>query len=75
MDNNNQTTPSQIVPRVITQVQIPPGGILPRHLAASTTMKAGDIYYVGTNGIFVRLPIGTSGQSLKVSASGIPYWG
>lgn len=34
----------------------------------------GDLYYRDSSGNFVRLPIGTSGQTLKVSAGGIPEW-
>lgn len=34
----------------------------------------GDIYYRNAAGSFARLPIGTSGQTLKVSATGIPEW-
>jgi len=60
-------------PRFIKQEQIPPGGILPRHLAASTTMAVGDMYYVNSSGIFKRLPIGINGQTLKV-ANGVPTW-
>jgi hypothetical protein len=34
----------------------------------------GDIYYRTSGGKFVQLPIGTQGQALVVSASGIPEW-
>lgn len=34
----------------------------------------GDVYYRNSSGNFVRLPIGSSGQALKVS-SGVPAWG
>jgi hypothetical protein len=70
MDNNQ----SQVIPRILLQQMIPPGGILPRHLAASTTMKAGDMYAVGTNGIFYRIPPGTVGQTLKIQSNGLPGW-
>jgi len=66
--------PMDAVTGFIHESQILPGTIKPRHLAASTTMKAGDIYYVGTDGIFHRLPIGTTGQKLTVSNNGLPVW-
>jgi hypothetical protein len=34
----------------------------------------GDIYYRNASGLFTRLGIGTSGQILSVSSSGIPEW-
>ena len=71
MDNNNQTPG---IPRLIRQEQIPPGGILPRHLAVSTTMKAGDIYVVNSKGIFQRLAPGTVGQKLTIGSDGMPVW-
>lgn len=70
MDNQNQPG----IPRIISQEMIPPGGILPRHLAASTTMKAGDMYVVNAQGIFQRLAPGTVGQTLKIQSSGLPGW-
>ncbi len=71
MDNTQNVSQVQ---KFIKQEQIPPGGILPRHLAVSTTMKAGDIYYVGANGIFVRLPVGTVGKVLTIQSTGLPGW-
>jgi hypothetical protein len=35
---------------------------------------AGDIFYLNASKVLTRLPIGTSGQTLKVSATGIPEW-
>ena len=35
---------------------------------------AGDIFYLNASKVLTRLPIGTSGQTLKVSAAGIPEW-
>lgn len=35
---------------------------------------AGDTYYRNSSGKFVRLPIGTTGQTLITSSSGIPSW-
>ena len=58
---------------IIQQNQIPSGTIKPRHLAATLTMSKGDLYYSdGTN--FIKLPIGTTGQTLKV-VNGVPAWG
>lgn len=34
----------------------------------------GDIYYRNSGGVLTRLPIGTAGQILDVSGSGIPEW-
>lgn len=61
-------------PRYISEDQIPPGTIKPRHLAAADTMKAGDLYYVGTDGIFHRLEAGTVGQTLTIGSDGLPHW-
>ena len=60
--------------RFLQDQNFPSGIIKPRHLSADLTMKAGDLYFVNAQGIFQRLPIGTVGQSLKVSSSGVPYW-
>jgi hypothetical protein len=61
-------------PRMITQDMIPPGEVKPRHLAPSTTMKAGDMYYVGSDGVFHRLAPGTVGQKLTIGTDGLPKW-
>lgn len=53
--------------------QFPSGIIRPLMLAATPTVAAGDQYYSSANGIFARLPIGTTGQVLTVS-SGLPSW-
>lgn len=50
MNPQNPSQPSGM----IHQSQIPPGEIKPRHLAADTTMIAGDTYHVGPDGIFQR---------------------
>lgn len=34
----------------------------------------GDLFYLNASGDLTRLPIGTSGQVLKVSSAGIPEW-
>lgn len=39
-----------------------------------TSDATGDIYYRNSGGALTRLPIGTAGQILDVSASGIPEW-
>lgn len=65
---------SSQVPKIVTEEMIIPGSIKPRHLAASTTMKAGDIYFVNASGIFQRLPPGTVGQTLKIQSTGLPGW-
>jgi len=39
-----------------------------------TSDATGDIYYRNSGGALTRLPIGTTGQILDVSASGIPEW-
>lgn len=57
----------------IHESQIPPGTIKPRHLAAETTMKAGDIYYVGSDGFFHRLAPGANGTKLTI-VNGLPAW-
>lgn len=69
MDKNSSSFPI-----MITQAMIPNGGILPRHLAAATTMKAGDIYFVNSSGIFQRLAPGTVGQKLTILSTGLPGW-
>jgi len=71
---SQSSQPTPAVPKMIPQEMIPPGGILPRHLAVSTTMKAGDIYYVGSDGIFHRLAPGTVGQKLTILSTGLPGW-
>lgn len=66
---SSQTT---AIPQMIHQSMIPNGEIKPRHLAATSTMTKGDLYYSdGTN--FVRIPAGTNGQTLKM-VGGIPTW-
>lgn len=60
--------------RMIHESDIPSGEIKPNHLAASLTMAKGDIYYVTSQGIFARLPIGTVGQKLTVGSNGLPTW-
>jgi hypothetical protein len=35
----------------------------------------GDLFYLNASGTLTRLPVGTSGQTLKVSSAGIPEWG
>ncbi len=39
-----------------------------------TSDATGDIYYRNSGGALTRLPIGTAGQILDVSVSGIPEW-
>lgn len=39
-----------------------------------TSDATGDLYYRNSGGALTRLPIGTSGQILDVSAGGIPEW-
>jgi hypothetical protein len=39
-----------------------------------TSAAVGDIFYLNASKVLTRLPIGTSGQTLKVSAAGIPEW-
>lgn len=39
-----------------------------------TSDATGDIYYRNSGGALTRLPIGTTGQILDVSVSGIPEW-
>lgn len=39
-----------------------------------TGSATGDLWYRDVNGFFTRLPIGTNGQILTVSAGGIPFW-
>jgi hypothetical protein len=54
--------------------------LTPVPLALGTTYTmlgsdaTGDLYYRNASGIFARLPIGTEGQVLSVSADGLPYW-
>lgn len=71
MNPPNQPTQRQ---GMIHESQIPSGEIKPNHLSANPTMKAGDIYYVTSNGIFARLAIGTVGQKLTVGSNGLPTW-
>ena len=73
--NNNTPNTNQQIVGMLADYQFLSGIIKPRHLAASTTMAAGDLYFVNANGIFQRLPIGTAGQTLKVSSALLPYWG
>ncbi len=54
-------------------LDIAPGAIWQRHLYSSNAQK-GDLYY-GKDGVrFERMPIGTNGQVLAVSATGVPNW-
>lgn len=39
-----------------------------------TDAAAGDLFYLDADGDLTRLPIGTVGQTLKVSSAGIPEW-
>lgn len=57
----------------ISQYDIPPGTVKPRHLAKTLTLAKGDIYYVDANGEFTKLAIGTAGQVLTV-VDGVPAW-
>lgn len=41
---------------------------------AGLTLNTGDMFYVSANGHIVDLAIGSSGQVLTVSASGVPVW-
>ena len=69
--NQNQQQASQ---GIIHEEQIISGTIKPRHLAASATMQAGDLYFVNSKGIFQRLAPGTVGQTLKIGSDGLPAW-
>lgn len=72
--NNPSSVPNLPgIPKLITQEMIPNGEIKPRHLAAGTSMAAGDTYYVGSDGIFHKLPAGNQGQLLTMNSS-IPSW-
>jgi hypothetical protein len=42
-------------------------------IAAIASSATGDLYYLNSSGAFTRLPIGTTGQVLKVVA-GVPAW-
>lgn len=57
----------------INQDQIVPGLIKQRHLAATPVIANGDLYYGDGNNNFIRIPIGTTNQTLKV-INGIPTW-
>jgi hypothetical protein len=57
--------------RKIYQTDIIPAAIKPRALAVGDQAK-GDIFYSDGNN-FIRVPIGTTGQTLKVQ-NGIPTW-
>ena len=47
---------------------------LVKQIVAGTGAVKGDIVYVDANGDLAALPIGTNGQTLKVSAGGLPTW-
>jgi len=50
---------------------------VPLAIAIAYMMLGGDAtgdLYINVNGVFARLPIGTEGQVLAVSAGGLPYW-
>ncbi len=70
---NNQQNQKPQRQGLIHESQIPPGEIKPQHLAATATMAKGDLYY-SDGSKFIRLPIGTNGQTLKV-VNGLPQWG
>ena len=72
MDNSSTTDQSPNT-GMLTEAQFPGSIIRPRMLAADTTMKAGDMYQVNAQGVFQRLPPGTAGQVLTITA-GIPTW-
>ena len=60
------------LPIIITPGQLKPGVIDPRHLSVPMSPKNGDMFYSnGTN--FVKIPVGTNGQILKL-VNGIPTW-
>ena len=67
---NDQT---QVNKGLISQDQIIPGGIKQQHLAASSVIAKGDLYYGDGGNNFVRLPAGVDGQTLK-NVSGVPVW-
>jgi hypothetical protein len=65
--DNQQTNKGFIHPS-----QIIKGSLTPSMLASTPTQAKGDLYYSdGTR--FIRLPIGTVGQTLKV-VNGAPAW-
>ena len=65
-DNTNSTG-------LLQDANFPSGIIKGRMLAADITQKAGDMYFINSDGIFQRLPAGTAGQVLEV-VNGIPTW-
>lgn len=77
MDNNPKSLSNQDEKQpgaaMLQKWQFTHGIIEPLFLAATPTVAAGDSYHTGVNGIFSRLPIGTTGQVLTV-ASGLPSW-
>lgn len=68
---DSQNPPVQLP--LLQDQQFPSGIIKPRMLAADTTMKAGDMYYVNSSGIFQRLAPGTASQVLTMGSS-VPAW-
>lgn len=70
MDNQDQKSHGA---NLLHESQFPDGIIKPPMLAASTSMAAGDLYYVNSSGIFQKLPVGTVSQVLTV-IGGVPSW-
>lgn len=67
----NSSSPLDL-PRYLHESQFPRGVIKPWMLAATTTMKNGDLYY--SNGsIFVQLLAGNANQVLTL-VNGVPTW-
>jgi hypothetical protein len=70
MNPNNQNTNPNI--GFVHPSQIISGSLIPRMFAATPAQAKGDLYY-SDGSKFIRLPIGSNGQTLKV-VNGVPAW-
>lgn len=65
---------SFLMQKRITQVDVVPGIVKPRHLVSNSGATQGELFYSDDKGNFTNLGIGEEGEFLETSG-GVPAWG